>query len=180
MIHDVGLLDRLGSFPETEFSGEVYRATRKSLDPLTASVSGGRWAPKGYVSVLYTSLTKDGAMAELSFHWSQFDPLPSKPANLHRISITARKTLRLLRANLESLGVNWDEYSKLNYTRTQEIGAAVAFLGCDGLIAPSARCPSENMMIFPDNHFVDDNDLRLIDTEEVAWIAWAKTNGFVD
>ena len=179
MIHDVGLLDRLSSFLTIKFDGEVFRATRKSLDPLTPSVSGGRWAPKGGVSVLYTSLAKEGALAELSFHWSQFNPLPSKPANLHRIALTTRRTLRLLKADLESLSVDWVESPKVNCPRTQQIGAAVAFLGCDGLIAPSARWPTENMMIFSENHDVDQNDLKLISTEEVEWIAWAKKNSFI-
>jgi hypothetical protein len=33
----------------------------------------------------------------------------------------------------------------------QEIGAAVEFLGCDGLIAPCARWDCENLMLFPDS-----------------------------
>ncbi|MBI3528877.1 MAG: RES family NAD+ phosphorylase [Betaproteobacteria bacterium] len=179
MIHDVDLLDRLSSFAAIKFNGEVFRATRKSLDPLTPSVNGGRWVPKGGVSVLYTSLTREGALAELSFHWSQFNPLPSKPANLHQMALTTQRTLRLLKADLDSLSVDWTEYPRINYVRTQQIGAAIAFLGCDGLIAPSARWSTENMMIFTENHDINENDLRLIRTEEVEWIAWAKQNGFI-
>ena len=100
MVHEPELLERLSAFTPITFDDEVFRATRRNLDALTPSISGGRWAPRDQTSVLYTSLQKEGAMAELSFHWAQFDPLPSKPANLHRISLSARRTLRLLKADL--------------------------------------------------------------------------------
>lgn len=95
------------------------------------------------------------------------------------MALITQRTLRLLKADLESLSVDWTEYARINYVRTQQIGAAVAFLGCDGLIAPSARWSSENMMIFTENHGVEENDLKLIGTEEVEWIAWAKQKGFI-
>ena len=96
MIHDPALLERLSAFESERFDGEVLRATRRSLDPLTASTSGGRWAPTGLVPVLYTSLMCEGALAEISYHWSQLSPLPSKPAVLHRLVVRAERRLRLL------------------------------------------------------------------------------------
>jgi len=180
VIHDLELVDRLSAFSPLPFDGQVFRATRKSLDPLAPSVIGGRWAPKEEgISILYTSCEKDGALAELAFHWGQLDPLPSKPASLHRIALTTGKTLRLLRADLESLGVDWTRYSEINNERTQKIGAAVAFLGCDGLIAPSARWNCENLMLFTEHHRLDNNDLRVLSTEEVDWLTWARGHGIV-
>ena len=41
-----------------------------------------------------------------------------------------------------------ERYESVNYHRTQEIGAAVAFLGCDGLMVPSARWDCENLVLF--------------------------------
>jgi hypothetical protein len=134
MIHDPVLLEQLSGFEAERFDGEVFRATRKSLDPLAASTSGGRWAPKGLVPVLYTSLLREGALAEIAFHWSQLTPWPSRPALLHRLSVSAERRLRLIRADLEEMGVDIEHYEDINYQRTQEIGAAVAFLGCDGLL----------------------------------------------
>jgi hypothetical protein len=43
MVHDRKLLDRLAAFAPVNFDGEVFRATRRGLDPLAASVAGGRW-----------------------------------------------------------------------------------------------------------------------------------------
>jgi len=104
LIHDPRLLDLLIAFDPIEFDGEVFRATRTNLDLLTPSTSGGRWAPKNGPAVLYMSAQHEGALAEIAFHWSQFHPLPSKIAALYR-GLTARRTMRLLRADLLQLGV---------------------------------------------------------------------------
>lgn len=89
MIHDKALLDQLASFSIENYSGTAYRATRQTLDPLVSSTNGGRWMPKGAASVLYTSLDRDGALAEIAFHWSQLDPMPSKPVLLHTLEVVA-------------------------------------------------------------------------------------------
>lgn len=179
MIHDPALLERLSAFEPERFDGEVFRATRRSLDPLAASTSGGRWAPKGLVPVLYTSLLREGALAEITYHWSQLTPRPSRPAVLHRLGISADRRLRLLRTDLEELGVDAEHYESVNYRRTQEIGAAVAFLGCDGLIVPCARWDCENLVLFTENHALE-NRLEVLSSEEIDWQIWAQDAGFFD
>jgi RES domain-containing protein len=175
LIHDPGLLEHLSAFDSVEFNGEVFRATRKSLDPLTPSTSGGRWAPKNGPAVLYMSTERDGALAEIAYHWSRFSPPPSKPAALHRIGLTTRKTLRLLRPDLVDLGLDLAHYDGMNYEPCQAIGAAVAFLECDGLIAPSARWSAETVVLFMDNHAAE-NRLEVLHTEAIDWFAWAISN----
>jgi hypothetical protein len=177
VIHDPALLQRLSAFEPERFNGEVFRGTRKSLDPLASSTSGGRWAPKGLVPVLYTSLLREGALAEITYHWSQLTPSPSRPAVLHRLGVVAARKLRLLRADLEELDVKVEQYESVNYHRTQEIGAAVAFLGCDGLIVPCARWDCENLVLFTDNHALE-NRLELLSSEEIDWQIWAQEAGF--
>ena len=179
MIHDREILDRLSAITPITFNGEVHRATRKFLHPLTFSTSGGRWSLKGGVATLYTSLEPDGALAEITYHWSNLTPLPSKPAALHRIRVKARQTLRLLQVDLGSLGVSADLYAAINYQRTQEIGAAVAFLECDGLLAPSARWSCENLILFNDTLHAEDA-LAVIATEEIDWLSWARSHGLLD
>ena len=176
MIHDPQLLDRLSAFDPIKFDGEVFRATRTNLDPLTPSTSGGRWAPKNGPAVLYMSTQHEGALAEIAFHWSQFHPLPSKPAALHRIGLATRRTMRLLRADLDDLGVDWARYGEISYERSQAIGAAVAFLECDGLLAPSARWSCDTVVLFMDNH-APDNRLKVLATEKaIDWLTWARAN----
>jgi RES domain len=77
-----------------------------------------------------------------------------------------------------SLGVDIVRYGKRDYGRTQQIGAALAFLEFDGLVAPSARWPCDNLMIFSANHKLTER-LDVIDAEEVEWRSWAKENAFL-
>lgn len=178
MIHDRELLDRLDEFSREAFDGQVFRATRQNIEPLVRSTSGGRWMPKGGASVLYTSLQREGALAEISFHWSQMYPRPTKPVMVHTLQVIAHRTLKLLRADVSALGVPEDGYSSMNLRRTQEIGAAVEFLGCDGLIAPSARWPCDNLMLFPDS-MGDSTMIEFLTSENVDWVHWATDQGLL-
>jgi hypothetical protein len=76
---------------------------------------------RGEAPTLYTSMEADGALAEIAFHWGQLNPVPSKPATLHRIHLTTKKSMRLARADLIALDVDWDRYGTLGYGRTQVI-----------------------------------------------------------
>ena len=122
--------------------------------------------------VLYTSLAREGALAEISFHWSQLNPRPTKPVMLHTLRVVAYRTLKLVRADLSALGVPEAAYIGTNLPRTQEIGAAIEFLGCDGLIAPCARWSCDNLILFPDQMGVDAS-LEVVVSEVVDWVDWA-------
>jgi hypothetical protein len=179
LIHDPVLIDRLSDLPVQEFAGEVFRATRKNLDPLAFSTRAGRWGRDGGMAVLYTSLEREGALAELGFHWSRLTPLPTKPAMLHRLAVTARRTLRLTETQLSDMGMDPVRFGEVGYVRTREIGAVAAFLGHDGLIVPSARWDCDNPIPFNDNQGAD-SELRLVASEEVDWLAWCRDNGILD
>ena len=178
MLHDPTLVEQLSAFPTDVFEGDVFRATRLNFEPLAFSTGGGRWAPDGQLSVLYTSLARDGALAEIAFHWGQLTPLPSKKAALHRLGVKTRKTLRLRRIDLESLDLDLERFGNLAYRRTQEIGAVVSYLGRDALIVPSARWDCDNLILFNDNQ-TDDGDLLLLGSAEVEWQAWAAHHHFI-
>jgi hypothetical protein len=171
MLHDRDLLDRLAAFSPVRFDGEVYRATRRGLDPLAPSSAGGRWMPPDLTPTLYTSCERDGAIAEIAFHWSQLSPMPSKPAMLHQLAVRVGKTLRLGRPELVGLGVDWSSYDAINSSHIQAIGAAVAHLEYHGLIAPSARWACDNVILFVANHDEQDT-LALRQTEQVDWRGW--------
>ncbi len=178
MSHDPTLLDALSRRPQSTFGGSAYRATRVKHDPLLASTRGGRWAPDNGPEILYTSLEREGALAEIAFHWSQLTPMPIQPVALHTLAVGTTKTLRLIRSDLASLGVKENLYETINYSRTQEIGAAIAFLGCDGLIAPNARWSCENLMIFME-HVPLDREFTVTATDSVDWIDWARKNNLL-
>ena len=184
MIHDQRLVDRLSALPVERFAGEVFRATGVSADPLAHSVIGGRWAPGvrdgADVPILYTSFEPDGAIAEVVSYLLELTPLPkSRPLKISRLGVSTSKTLRLGRANLERLDVNIAKYGERDYGLTQSIGAALAFLGLDVLIAPSARLACDNLMIFAENHLLNER-FEVIDAEQVEWVSWAQRHGLLD
>lgn len=182
MIHDQLLLDRLCALPTERFEGVVYRVTTLGADPVAASTSGGRWAPPpeaaAEVSVLYTSLERDEAIAEVASYLSELTPVPRARLKLSRLVVSMNKTLRLVHADLAALGVDTHAYGTRDYAKTQEIGAALSFLELDGLIAPSARWSCDNLMIFAANHSLNER-LDIVDSEEIDWRAWARMRGML-
>ena len=176
MQHDPELLDALTAFTPVSFDGVVFRATRQSLSPVAASTNGGRWmCPRG-APVLYTSLQKEGSLAEIAFHYTRMTPVPTKPVMVHRLQVSSRRTLKLIQADIASLGVPAEQYKEVGLQRTQEIGAAVEYLGCDGLIAPSARWSCDNLILFPERLALD-CELDILGSESVDWLEWAKEHG---
>jgi hypothetical protein len=95
---------------------------------------------------------------------------------IHRLRATTRAAIRLLRADFADLGVKDVDYDSVNYRCTQAIGAAAAFLECDGLLVPSARWACENLVIRMDNHRLEET-LECERSEIVDWLAWARLHG---
>jgi len=178
--YDLKLTDYLSECKSTQFEGDVYRATRAGLDPVAPSNRGGRWAPNGTCPVLYTSLTEEGALAEISYHWAQLTPIPSKPIYMHKINVVTENTIKLVETDINSLKqfIGLDEESE--YSLTQQIGAAIEFLGFDGLIAPSARWNCDNLILYANNHDEFSGKLEIMSTVEKDWKQWAKQNNFID
>jgi RES domain len=183
MIHDQDLVDRLSELPTKPFKGKVFRATGVSIDPTAPSINGGRWspAPDGDpgIYVLYTSLERDGAIAEMCAFLSELTPIPKpRPIKITRLALTTSRILRLARGDLTALGVDMSRYGERDYGRTQKIGAALSFLGLDGLIAPSARWPCDNLMVFMENHALTEQ-LEPNGEEQVEWRSWAEQHGIL-
>lgn len=174
MIHHPELLDKLSEFRETQFADYVYRCTGLTTDPMAFSYSGGRWSPvetsDGGFPVLYTSLDRQGALAEVASYLLELSPVPKMPLKVTKLSITAEKVLRLAEADLRRLDVNTSEYTHRNYSRTQKIGAAINFLGFDGFLVPSARWPAENLIICGDGRNLE--RIEESGSEQVDWPEW--------
>jgi hypothetical protein len=183
--HDPELLDLLAGFTPQSFDGVVWRATRLNQDPIAFSYNGGRWAPPSSyqsVPVLYTSLEREGAVAEMVSWLAMLIPPPSKPIIVHKLMVRASDVVSLDAEALRTLGVDFERYGERSYaamgelppSRTQEIGAALSFLGIDGLIVPSARKSCSNLIIF-DNL---DNQIEVDDegSEEVDWPEFLQGN----
>ena len=173
---DDRLLDVVGAFEGQPFDGTMWRVVRTGRDVLDGSRGSGRWNTSE-MSVLYGAAEQDGAIAEINFHLNLGQSVfPSRMRHdLFELAVKARQTLMLADVEqLKRLGVDDSRYRELLYTRTQEIGAAAAFLGFDGLIVPSARWNCQNIILFLD--VIDLEEIRTISSQPVDWKAWRQSN----
>ncbi|MDQ6433741.1 RES family NAD+ phosphorylase [Mesorhizobium sp. LHD-90] len=135
----------------------VWRVAREGRDPTDCGASGGRWDDTTF-DVLYTSRTREGALAEMLFHLRAGQPVvPSKLRfGLHELRIRLRNVLDLSSLHaLEALGLDTRQYGRMSYLertaeypRTQEIAEVAHFHGHDGLLVPSARSNAVNLIVF--------------------------------
>jgi hypothetical protein len=174
-VHDRVILDALDAIEPKPFEGEVWRVARSERDPLRGSSTHGRWSPNGEFEILYTSLERDGALAEIGYRLSLEPVWPSRVQHqIHRIEVRTQKTLHLADlAALQSLGVDTAKYQSFDYEVTQAITAAANFLAFDGLLVPSARAPCCNLVIFLDR-VVEYGRLEVRESKPVDWTAWRK------
>lgn len=168
---DIELLDALDAHQGVAFEGDVWRIVRAGRDVLEGSASRARWDP-GAFDVLYTSFDREGALEEIHYHLNRQPVFPSKVQSiLHRITVRTSRTLKFADLSaLAVLGVQPDQYGDIVYDRTQEIGDAAFFLGFDGIIAPSARWPCQNLILFLDRLEVE--DLSVASSEPIDWSQW--------
>ncbi len=175
--HDRELLDALESRPSEAFSGETWRVAAMGRDALRGSTAGGRWSPPGEFEVLYTSLARAGALAEIGYRLSLEPVWPSRLEHeLHRITAQTNSSLRFADvSSLATLGVDVRRYATFEYSVTQAIAAAAFFLDFDGLIVPSARSTELNLVIFTEKLDIGEG-LKVETSEPVDWSAWRSQN----
>jgi RES domain len=168
--HDGALLDVLSEYRPEVFEGEVWRITRKGLDPLRGSTAHGRWSAGPDIEVVYTSLERDGALAEIGFRMGLEPVWPSRlEHDIHALSTMVERTLKIMNFKaLEELGVDTSRYESFNYAKTKAIAAAAHFLEFDGMMVPSARSACQHLVLFKERV----KDLRLVKSQPVDWVKW--------
>jgi hypothetical protein len=171
-IHDRVILDALEAIDPEPFNGTVWRVTRRGREPLRGAAAHGRWSASGEFEVLYTSLHRDGALAEIGYRLSLEPIWPSRIEHeIHAIRVEVKRTLRFANtASLERFGVEIARYRTFDYEATQTIAAAAHFLEFDGLVVPNARFDCANLVLFIERVPV----LSLIETQPVDWEAWRR------
>jgi len=184
VLRDSRLIDSLEVLPHAPFKGTVWRVVREGRDPCQCSASGGRW-DDGSFDVLYTSLDREGAIAEMYFQLLRGQPVfPSKVRyTLHELRVELSETLHLpTLPDLAAHGLDTSRYGQLSYVeriqeypRTQEIGEVAHFLDCDGLVVPSARWPCNNLVLFCDRLGPDAIEV-VKDHGIIDWTSWQKAN----
>lgn len=156
---DNALIDALEAIEPVAFSGPVWRLVRDGRDPLQCSASGGRW-DDGSFDVLYTSMSRAGTLEEMRFHLMRGQPvMPSRVKyRMFEVDLALERALQFLDlAALGEAGLKTETFGRLSYQqkndeypRTQEIGEVAHFLDFDGLIVPSARLDTKNLVVFCD------------------------------
>jgi len=172
---DLELLDAIDGFKREPFAQPVWRVARQGCEPILGAATKSRWCD-GTFDVLYTSLDRNGALAEIHALLSSQPVFPSKIRSfVHKLAIDAKATLRLADLpTLASLGVDVERYRERDYTKTQTIADAACFLGFDGLVAPSARWDCLNAVLFTDR--IAPGGITIVETEAKAidWDAWRR------
>ena len=164
---DPELLEYLERFRQEPFEGVVNRVVWAERSPIQGSNNAsGRWSsPDFQFEVLNTSFSADGADAEFSAFWSLFEQRPDRQALNWQLRVRLMRVVKMRFEEIGQLGIEATAYRSRDYERTQEISDALNYLGCDGLIAPSARYAGNNLIVYTQNLetgcFVDERGSRL-------------------
>lgn len=176
-VHDRAILDALDAMDSVSFEGTVWRVTRAGRDATRGSAANGRWSPGGTVEVLYTSLEREGALAEIGFRLLLEPVWPSRLNHeIHELSAKSERALQFADvASLAPLGVDVSRYESFDYSATQALAAAAHFLEFDGLLVPSARHSSANLVLFMDRGLP--GSLEIKSTGPIDWATWRRQRG---
>ena len=151
MIYSEELLQRLAQLSPITWSGEVYRHMFGTASPARDNTVGARWNPPE-IAAIYTSLRRETALAEGDFYVAMQPLRPKAVRRLHRIDVSLSSVLDLRDWSLlHELGIEKAAFTQPEPFRCKEVGGAVAHLGHDGLLAPSARDQGANLVIFLGN-----------------------------
>ena len=182
---DRNLIDTLEQLETHPFKGNVWRITRDGRDPTLFFGGGNRW-DDGTFDVLYTSLSKKSALAEMRFHVGRGQPvMPSKiHYRLHELEVRADRVLDLTDADvLSTIGIDISHFGRLpyldregEYEACQRVGEAVHFLGSDNphdpaaILVPNARHSDSNLVLYAG--YVDPEDVKHVrDHGVIDWAA---------
>ncbi len=70
---------------------------------------------------------------------------------MYVIRVALGDTIRLTMEDLDHLGLTVDMLGSFDLEPCQAVGGAIATLGRDGMLVPSARTRGTNLVIFPAN-----------------------------
>ncbi len=128
------------------------------------------------MEVLYTSLERNGALAEIGFRLGLEPVWPRRIYHeLHSIGVQTTRTLRFADvAALSAFGIDPARYQSFAYEGCQALAAAAHFMEFDGLVVPGARHDSHNLVVFMDRASVA--SLEVWSTTPVDWSEWRRAN----
>ena len=151
------LYDAIESLGVSAVSLRVFRHISEGRDCLSGEGArrfGGRWNPPGTFPTLYTSLSLEGAIAELDRLMRRQRRTTQELLPRRICEIGTRLTNVLDLTHLDSLaavGLSTAGLRRNNLGPCQRAGQAAHQLGVEALLVPSATRVANNLVIFPAN-----------------------------
>ncbi|GAA0305609.1 RES domain-containing protein [Kineococcus aurantiacus] len=139
------VLQRVADLGTTQWSGTTYRTVSSRRDPLSgegARRMGGRWNPPGFATI-YLASPVGTCLGELERTSTAGGTTVASrlKAGIKLYTVEALKLevldLRTPEA-LDQVGLSSDDFVDDDHTACQSVGHAATFLGCHGVLAPSA------------------------------------------
>ena len=164
MVYLPELLDRVQAVGPAPWAGQAFRHMFRDYPPDAENTRGARWNPAG-VAAIYTSLARDGVVAEAE-HQIAVQPIrPRARRTIYTLELTLVSVLDLTDPDLlQDLGVGRAELEADDMVACREVGGAAHWLDHDGLLVPSARSSHTNLVIFPANR-PPDARFEILDAE---------------
>jgi RES domain-containing protein len=145
----------------------VFRHMFASYPPDRENTVGARWNPPG-VPAIYTSLSREGVLAEADYQISMEPLRPRARRTVYQVRLVLHSVLDLSTVEaLRRVGLNLSDVGALDYSKCAAVGGAAEHLGHDGLLVPSARFDAINLVIFPNRQTPD--YLFEVDDQEVVF-----------
>ena len=138
------------------WSGSVFRQVVGTTDVLRANIRGARWN-RPETEAIYCSIQRRTATAEVNYMVTR-QPVPVTMDRItYELDVRLTKVADLRDVTLlEPCGIDAEQLVSDDWRTTRLIGGAVVWLGCSGLIVPSARVRGENLVIFVNNMTAND------------------------
>jgi RES domain-containing protein len=149
VIYPPELLDRMQAAPVAPYEGTAFRHMFADFSPFLINTRGARWNPPE-VGAIYASVDRGGAIAEAEYRISLEPFRPRAKRTVFELRVELASVLDLSSHELLStLDIGRDELAAFDFAPCQLVGGAVAWLGHDGLLVPSARHAGLNLVVFP-------------------------------
>ncbi|HEX3580537.1 MAG TPA: RES family NAD+ phosphorylase [Thermoanaerobaculia bacterium] len=161
------MLDLLQAAEVSDWDGTVYRHMFGSQPPTRANTGGARWNEPN-LAAIYTSCERETAVAEAEYYIALQPLRPRAKRTLFTIRVSLKNVIDLTAADLiVQLGITNDVLGSIDHTACRTVGAAVNWLGYNGLLVPSARrLGGTNLVIYQQG--LSTESFEVIAQEEIA------------
>jgi RES domain-containing protein len=154
-------LDQLEAHVKTGWSSQAFRVVLESTPPLRPNSRGGRFnAPDE--EALYMSLSEQVCNAEIEAVLSRQPVRITQARKIYLLKVSLSRVLDLSIADeLNTFAPHGEDFLGETHAPGQWLGEAAVFIGCGGLLVPSARAEGTNLIVYV-------NRLEARDVVEVA------------